>query len=129
MSNQQNWTPTVLTKKTKTSEKDIKKNALNNPDAHGVVKTTNRGSLDGRHLHKILEEEVYEAPKMTHEMKMEIAEGMRLKEWKTQDLANAMGISVKDIQTYVSGKATPDNKILARMEQKLGHKLPRASKN
>ena len=124
----QNWTPTVLTKKNKTDDKDLKRNALDN-GAQGVVKTSNKGSMDGKHLHKILESESFEVPQMTLELRRAIAQARQNMEWKQKDLAMALGVKEQVISHYESGKAVPENSMIARMEQAMKCKLPRIPKH
>ena len=127
--NYQNWAPTVLSKKTKVDEKDLKKNALNNPNAHGVVKTTSKGTMDGKHLHKILETETFDVPHMTVELRQAIIQARQKMEWKQKDLAMAIGVKEQIVSHYEAGKAIPENSILAKMEQALKCKLPRVPKH
>ena len=51
------------------------------------------------------------------------AKGMSQKE-----LAQKLMTDVKTVQEYESGKAIPNNALIAKMERELGAKLPRAPK-
>ena len=124
----QNWTPTVLNKYEKTNEKDLKKNALNDKSAQGFAKTGGKG-LDGKHLHKILESESFEVPQMTLELRHAISEARQKKDWKQKDLAMACGVKEQIISHYESGKAVPENSMIAKMEKALQCKLPRPGKH
>ena len=45
-----------------------------------------------------------------------------------KDLAQKLMTDVKTVQEYESGKAIPNNALIAKMERELGAKLPRAPK-
>ena len=45
-----------------------------------------------------------------------------------KELAAALQIDAKTINEYESGKAIPNNQLIAKMERTLGAKLPRAPK-
>ena len=50
------------------------------------------------------------------------------KGWKQKELAQAIGVKESIISSYESGKAIPENAIIASMEKALGTKLPRPPK-
>jgi putative transcription factor len=52
-----------------------------------------------------------------------IRDGRIVKKMKQADLANAINIKPSEVNDYESGKAIPNNQILAKMERKLGVKL------
>ena len=124
----QNWTPSVISKKVHTNDKNLKQNALNEKDAHGVVKTGHKGNMDGRKLHKILESESFDVPQMTMEIRLAIIQARQKMDWKQKDLAMAIGVKEQVVSHYESGKAVPDNAVIGRMEQVMKTKLPRPPK-
>lgn len=53
---------------------------------------------------------------------------MQAKGLSQKDFAAKLMIPAKTIQEYESGKAIPNNGLIAKMERQLGVKLPRNSK-
>ena len=125
----QNWAPNVLSSKPKTTTKDMKNQALNDKNIHSFKKApTASGVSDGRKIHKILESESLEIPQITTELRQAIIRGRIAKEWKQKDLAFAVGVKESIVSSYESGKAVPENAVIAKMEQVMGCKLPRPPK-
>tara|TARA_X000001036_G_scaffold406610_1_gene415434 strand:- start:1339 stop:1686 length:348 start_codon:yes stop_codon:yes gene_type:complete len=59
-------------------------------------------------------------------LKTAIMKARVAKQWKQQDLATKLGVPVKTVNEYESGKANPSNAFIRKMELALGVKLPRA---
>ena len=59
-------------------------------------------------------------------LKTAIMKARVAKKWKQQDLASKLGVPVKTVNEYESGKANPNNAFIRKMEVTLGVKLPRA---
>ena len=59
-------------------------------------------------------------------LKTAIMKARVAKKWKQQDLATKLGVPVKTVNEYESGKANPSNAFIHKMELALGVKLPRA---
>ena len=59
-------------------------------------------------------------------LKTAIMKARVAKQWKQQDLASKLGVPVKTVNEYESGKANPSNAFIRKMELALGVKLPRA---
>jgi ribosome-binding protein aMBF1 (putative translation factor) len=59
-------------------------------------------------------------------LKTAIMKGRVAKKWKQQDLATKLGVPVKTVSEYESGKANPSNAFIRKMELALGVTLPRA---
>ena len=125
--NYQNWAPTVLTKKGKTDEKDLKRNALDN-SSQGVLKS-GQTTQDSRHIGKILNTESFDVPHMTVELRQAIIQARQKLDWKQKDLAMAIGVKEQVVSHYEAGKAVPENSIIAKMEQAMKCKLPRVPKH
>ena len=58
-------------------------------------------------------------------LKTAIMKARVAKKWKQQDLASKLGVPVKTVNEYESGKANPSNAFIHKMELALGVKLPR----
>ena len=123
----QNWKPTVLHSNEKTNEKDLKKNAIIDSSAQGFSKTS-KGNIDGKHLHKLLESESFDVPTVSLELRHAIIQARQKLDWKQRDLAMACGVKEQIISHYESGKAVPENSMIAKMEQVMKCKLPRVPK-
>lgn len=52
-----------------------------------------------------------------------IQDGRRAKEWTQKDLATRINEQQKVVNEYESGKGTPNQQVLAKMERALGIKL------
>jgi ribosome-binding protein aMBF1 (putative translation factor) len=63
---------------------------------------------------------------ITVALKTAIMKARVAKQWKQQDLASKLGVPVKTVNEYESGKAIPSNAFIRKMELALGVKLPRA---
>ena len=124
----QNWKPTVLHSNEKTNDKDLKKNAINDSSTQGFSKTS-KGNVDGKHLHKLLESESFDVPKVSLELRHSIIQARQKLDWKQKDLAMACGVKEQIISHYESGKAVPENSMIAKMEQVMKCKLPRVQKH
>lgn len=59
-------------------------------------------------------------------LKTAIMKARVAKKWKQQDLATKLGVPLKTVNEYESGKANPSNAFIRKMELALGVTLPRA---
>ena len=66
--------------------------------------------------------------KVSNELKKAIQQARMAKKMNQKELAAALQIDAKTINEYESGKAIPNNQLIAKMERTLGAKLPRAPK-
>jgi len=62
------------------------------------------------------------------ELKKAIMQARAAKGMTQKALAQLLGCDSKTVQEYESGKAIPNNALIAKMERTLGAKLPRARK-
>jgi len=62
------------------------------------------------------------------ELKRAIMQARAAKGMTQKSLALQLGCDAKTVQEYESGKAMPNNLLIAKMERALGAKLPRARK-
>jgi ribosome-binding protein aMBF1 (putative translation factor) len=62
------------------------------------------------------------------DLKKAIMQARNAKGMSQKDLAQKLMTDVKTVQEYESGKAIPNNALIAKMERELGAKLPRAPK-
>lgn len=60
------------------------------------------------------------------ELKRAIMQARNAKGMTQKDLALQLGCDAKTVQDYESGKAIPNNALIAKMERTMGAKLPRA---
>ena len=65
---------------------------------------------------------------MSKELKQAIQAARTAKGLTQKQLANQLQIDAKTINEYESGKAIPNNQVIAKIERALGAKLPRAPK-
>jgi len=77
-----------------------------------------------------LEDETEELKHQTvsADLKKAIMQARNAKGMSQKDLAQKLMTDVKTVQEYESGKAIPNNALIAKMERELGAKLPRAPK-
>ena len=66
---------------------------------------------------------------MSIELRQAIIQARQKLEWKQKDLAMAIGVKEQIVSHYESGKAVPENSIIAKMEHALKCKLPRIPKH
>jgi len=67
-------------------------------------------------------------PTVSQDLRIAIAQARQAKGLSQKDLAAKLMIPAKVIQDYESGKAIPNNALIAKFERTLGCKLPRAAK-
>jgi len=60
------------------------------------------------------------------ELKRAIMQARNAKHMTQKDLALQLGCDMKTVQEYESGRAIPNNALVAKMERVMGAKLPRA---
>jgi len=60
------------------------------------------------------------------ELKRAIIQARNAKRMTQKDLALQLGCDAKTVQEYESGRAIPNNALIAKMERAMGAKLPRA---
>jgi ribosome-binding protein aMBF1 (putative translation factor) len=65
---------------------------------------------------------------VSSDLKKAIMQARNAKGMSQKDLAQKLMTDVKTVQEYESGKAIPNNALIAKMERELGAKLPRAPK-
>eukprot|EP00286_Rhodomonas_abbreviata_P027127 CAMPEP_0181303816 /NCGR_PEP_ID=MMETSP1101-20121128/8778_1 /TAXON_ID=46948 /ORGANISM="Rhodomonas abbreviata, Strain Caron Lab Isolate" /LENGTH=69 /DNA_ID=CAMNT_0023409451 /DNA_START=9 /DNA_END=218 /DNA_ORIENTATION=+ len=65
-------------------------------------------------------------PSVSRDLRIALAQARQAKNLTQKDLAARLMIPTKTIQEYESGKAIPNNALVARMERNLGCKLPRS---
>ena len=115
----QNWKPSVLTKNEKHTDKDLKKNAINDGSSQGFAKAP-KSNLDGKQIHKILESESMEVQTVPLEVRKELINARNEKEWTQKELAIKTGISEQDIKSIESGKALYNKNIIQKLKNVLG---------
>ena len=84
----------------------------------------------GNKTNQQLEDETDELKHKTvsTDLKKALMQGRMAKKLNQKELAQKIGTDAKTIQEYESGKAIPNNALIAKMEKELGCKLPRAPK-
>lgn len=124
----QNWKKQVSTSKHKSHNANLHKKGLLNKNVNTMKKTQNKGNVGGSKMHKLIESETLEIPKVSLELKQTLVKARIDKGLKQKELAQLCGVKVGIIGGYESGKTVPQNKMIARMEKILGVKLPRPKK-
>ena len=107
MNQYQDWKPVVFKKNTK-KDTPTKKPTFNNKDKKLENETEN-----------------FKHKTVSLKLKRELQKARLSKKMNQKDLANLLNVSPSIINNYESGKAIPNNQFIAKMEQKLGVKLPR----
>ncbi len=124
----QNWKPTVLSKKKKTTKKDLGKAVYNDNTVQTVKKTTHKGGLTGKQMYNIIESESLEVPKISVSFKKAMAQARLAQGLKQKELALRCGVKETIISGYESGKLVPENHVIQKIEKVLKTKLPRMKK-
>ena len=65
---------------------------------------------------------------VTHDLKVALQRASQAKKMTKKELAAAIQEKAHVVNEYESGKAIPNNQLIAKMERALGAKLPRAPK-
>mmetsp|Transcript_62773 Transcript_62773/g.130506 ORF Transcript_62773/g.130506 Transcript_62773/m.130506 type:complete len:125 (+) Transcript_62773:77-451(+) len=118
----QDWEPVVLRKPVAATAAGIaasagKKGGFSNQTANGV-------SI--RQLENDEDEAPMTLPSVSRDLRIALAQARQAKNLTQKDLAARLMIPTKTIQEYESGKAIPNNALIAKMERNLGCKLPRS---
>lgn len=66
---------------------------------------------------------------ISHDLKVALQKARQAKKMTQKELASALQEKASVINEYESGKAVPNNQLIAKMERALGTRLPRAMKN
>jgi putative transcription factor len=117
----QDWEPLVLRRKQQKTALD-KQNALRNGNTETKIKNTNKNEADimtnlANDMENLKVETVNKSISKT------IMEARGALNMKQKDLANKINVLPQIIQQYENGKATPDVKILQKLERVLKCKL------
>eukprot|EP00300_Choanocystis_sp_HF-7_P036934 c52897_g1_i1.p2 GENE.c52897_g1_i1~~c52897_g1_i1.p2 ORF type:complete len:151 (-),score=29.92 c52897_g1_i1:12-431(-) len=129
----QQWEPVVLRKKAPT--KKTPANAAAIIQGGGQVDSVkkfnagtnhNAGPSNARRLDD--ETEDFHHQKVPLELRKAIAQARQVKKMTQKDLATRLNEKVTVVNDYESGKAIPNNGMIARMEKILDCKLPRPKK-
>ena len=118
---EQDWEPLVLRRKQQKTALD-KQNALRNGNTETKTKNTNKTEADimtnlANDMENLKVETVNKSISKT------IMEARGALNMKQKDLANKINVFPQIIQQYENGKATPDIKILLKLEKILKCKL------
>lgn len=120
---------TVFTKPLKNSNKRVEP-VDKNYEMVKKTEHTNKKTLDGRHVAKILNaEEDYLPPTMPHDIRVALAQARNAKGWNQDVFAKMIQVPKSDVNAWEAGKSVPPGALFAKMEKVLGVKLPRPSKN
>lgn len=65
---------------------------------------------------------------VSKDLKIALQQARTAKGMTQKDLAQKLQMDAKTVNEYESGKAIPNNAVIAKMERALGAKLPRAAK-
>ena len=129
---------TIFTRPLKNSNKKAENNPANkDTDLVKKVDHTNKNTLDGKYVAKILNSEddhlrkySYNlAPTMPHELRIAIAQARNAKGLNQEQFAKLIQVPKADVNAWEAGKAVPPGAFIAKMEKALGVKLPRPAKN
>uniref|UniRef100_A0A6T7MXR2 HTH cro/C1-type domain-containing protein n=2 Tax=Geminigeraceae TaxID=589343 RepID=A0A6T7MXR2_9CRYP len=121
----QDWEPVVL-RKNASSTSAAKGGAPAGPKG-GTSKLTAAG-VDIRKLEADDDDAPMKLPTASLDLRLAIQQARNAKGLSQKDFASKMMVPPKTVQDYESGKAIPNNQLIAKMEKVLGCKLPRASK-
>ena len=91
----------------------------------GVSKQTAAG-VDIRKLEAEDDDAPMKLPTVSKDLRLAIGQARQAKGMSQKDLATKLMIPAKTIQDYESGKAIPNNQLIAKIERTLGCKLPRS---
>jgi len=117
----QDWEPLILRRKQQKTKQD-KQKAERNGNTEIKTKNTNKGENDlMRKLDQDMDNlKVETVNKSISKTIMETRSALKMKQ---KDLANKINVQPQVIQQYENGKATPDIKLLQKLERVLKCKL------
>jgi len=101
------------------------------PPATSVLAPSNRPGPAVTKSGKTAAQLEHETEELKHqgvapELKRAIMQARNAKRMTQKDLALQLGCDAKTVQEYESGRAIPNNALIAKMERAMGAKLPRA---
>lgn len=83
-----------------------------------------RGDPEGQHLTRVdRSDEIVVPKKVSADVGKSIQKGRQDKKWTQKDLAQRINEKPTIVNEYESGRATPNQQVLAKMERALGIKL------
>ena len=119
----QDWKPVIIRSKNRD-----KKKILHEAKIDGNLTTEKKFNAGKNSQHatinsKKLEEESYDIPKISTDLKIQIQQARQKKNWTQKELANASNLLETTIRDYELGKGIPNNQDLMKMSKVLGVKL------
>lgn len=135
--NTQDWNQVVVTKSSSQKKNSATANAsiLAANKARGLVTTERRtsGSNTSTHTntnHQLLAkvdqtDDIIKVPTVNRSLSQAIAQARQAKKMTQAQLATAINERPQIISEYESGKAIPNNQLIAKIERALGTRLPR----
>ena len=128
MSQGQDWTPVVITKKLTT--KPTSEAALARAKASGEVETVKKytGPTVPNAQKLDAEQTDFHHQTVTLDFKMALQQARTAKGWSQKDLAAKINEKQTVINDYESGRAIPNPEIIAKLGRALGVKLPKIPK-
>ena len=115
----QDWNPVIFNKPKPISNNKQSNINLEN-SKHRIVVTQRDRNLAST--------EVEAPPKIDNDLRKAIQQGRQSKNLTQKELAQLVGVQQSEITNYENGKAIPNNQFIAKLEKKLGCKLPRVRK-
>jgi len=123
LSNGQDWSTVAFSSKPGGSRPTTPRASGPKPGGGGVQTQT---GMSARKLEEDTESLKHET--VSKDLKKSIQQARQAKNMTQKQLAQALVMDVKIVNEYESGKAIPNNAVIAKMEKALGVKLPRAAK-
>ena len=112
----QDWNPVIFKSKQKVEQSNYNQES----GKKKVIITQRDRNLDSS--------EVEAPPKIDNDLRKAIQQGRQSKNLTQKELAQLVGVQQSEITNYENGKAIPNNQFIAKLEKKLGCKLPRVRK-
>jgi putative transcription factor len=121
----QDWNVVTFTKN-KTTKK--KKGGVHGPNNNSVIKSgnpnrQNKSSYNASKIEQQIEDCEYSAPKVTHNLQIQIQRARQDKKLTQKQLAQAANITESVVKSYENGKAVPSQNDIRKMSKALGINL------
>mmetsp|Transcript_73604 Transcript_73604/g.117340 ORF Transcript_73604/g.117340 Transcript_73604/m.117340 type:complete len:143 (+) Transcript_73604:40-468(+) len=124
-SSHQDWNEVVLTKSSGYKGNNKKKSGgtskSNNENSNSSSGSSKKKKIDE-------EQEDFRTAKIGKNFSVALQQARLKKNWKQQQLAQALNVRQTVINQYESGKAVPNPQLIAKMNRVLGTKLPPINK-
>ena len=116
----QDWNVITFKKKNTKNKQTRNTNSLT-PNTH--INRQNKSNINASKIEQQIEDNEYSAPKVTHNLQVQLQTARQNKKLTQKQLAQAANITESVVKSYENGKAIPSQNDLMKMSKALGVNL------